>query len=443
MNIGLGKAIGGTAIIGLIMGSWGTIKSIFFRIYSIFVVKYDLDEEMYEALSLYCWTYFRRVPISIRQITCDNMYIVPKKEVGYVAAEKIGKMSVIFFKGIKPLLFGGEVSGSHNTSYSSPSFCFIRGTFNGEKLIANSLELYNEKRKVLGGEGKRFFIRYMFGTLGKSFIKELKEESSKAPDKAGYSWLEMKIKMGVFRPIGWKQDELGFRNTSEGKLMENLALTAEQKDYVEESVRWRKSKDWYALKSIAWRRGYMFHGIPGTGKSKLALASAEHLDMPIYVFDLSTMTNEDFVEKWREMQSSNPCLALIEDLDTIFDGRINLNRTAFQNCLTFDCFLNVIDGVGNTEGIFTIITTNKTEKIDPAIGSFKSGNASRPGRIDRMIEFKELEEVGRRKIAARILGNGDLSRVVIEGAGETGAQFQERCARIALNKYWEKKNLVK
>jgi len=68
--------------------------------------------------------------------------------------------------------------------------------------------------------------------------------------------------------------------------------------------------------------------------------------------------------------------------------------------------------------------------------------STRPGRIDRALELKELTEECRLKIAGRILKDSPehINEIAKNGAGDTGAQFQERCTQIALERYWIDKN---
>ena len=53
--------------------------------------------------------------------------------------------------------------------------------------------------------------------------------------------------------------------------------------------------------------------------------------------------------------------------------------------------------------------------------------------------FGPLDEAGRRHLAARVLDGLDAAeqeRLVAEGAGDTGAQFVDRCAAFALAVSW-------
>ncbi|KIJ50440.1 hypothetical protein M422DRAFT_96980, partial [Sphaerobolus stellatus SS14] len=47
------------------------------------------------------------------------------------------------------------------------------------------------------------------------------------------------------------------------------------------------SEKWYADRGIPFRRGYLLHGVPGSGKSSLIHAIAGELALDIYVVSLS------------------------------------------------------------------------------------------------------------------------------------------------------------
>jgi SpoVK/Ycf46/Vps4 family AAA+-type ATPase len=212
-------------------------------------------------------------------------------------------------------------------------------------------------------------------------------------------------------------------------------------DAVEEIKEWVQNEEWYAEHCIPWRRGWLLTGAPGTGKTSLIRAVAEDLDMPIFVYDLASLNNEQMREEWSNMLRFVPCIALIEDIDGVFDGRKNVvaGRAMMDVGLTFDCLLNCIDGVEKSDGLFVAITTNRPDMVDSALGNAGSGIATRPGRVDRIISLKAITEEGMRKLAYRILdGNGPIEKTVSEGLAnkDSPAQFQERCARVALEAKW-------
>jgi SpoVK/Ycf46/Vps4 family AAA+-type ATPase len=248
---------------------------------------------------------------------------------------------------------------------------------------------------------------------------------------------------------------------------------------------WKNSEEWYKKRSIPWKRGWLLYGPGGTGKTALARAFAEDLDLPIFVYNLAELGNMELLREWKLMQANVPCIALIEDLDNVFHGRENVvshaggnimsllnayeeedefdpigigssqsnkkKKRSQRGTLTFDVFLNCLSGIENHEGIFTIITTNDISKIDEALGrptTLPDGTnqyiSTRPGRIDKAIELTYMEPEGKKRMAQRILGMYEKEYLDIlhfieqyPTLQETPAQFQERCSQIALRCYWK------
>ena len=132
---------------------------------------------------------------------------------------------------------------------------------------------------------------------------------------------------------------------------------------------------------------------------------------------------------------------LFEDIDAVFDKRKNV----VSDDLTFDCLLNCLDGADKKQGVLTIVTTNHPEKLDFALGGpnededdeYVPGQPlkmpTRPGRIDRAIEFLPLDRPGRLKLATRIMKDAALAeKMVNDGENDSAAQLQERCFRAAI-----------
>jgi SpoVK/Ycf46/Vps4 family AAA+-type ATPase len=169
-------------------------------------------------------------------------------------------------------------------------------------------------------------------------------------------------------------------------------------------------------------------------------ALAQKHDLPVYVFDLSSLTNTELTHYWRNMQEAAPCIALMEDIDGVFHGRENV-AVPDGGGLTFDCLLNCLGGIETADGVFLMVTTNNIEHVDPALGiPTKDGNGStRPGRMDRCIEFLPMTREQARAIVERILGEwpGEVERTM---AGLrlplTGAQVTELCVQRALALFW-------
>lgn len=163
------------------------------------------------------------------------------------------------------------------------------------------------------------------------------------------------------------------------------------RDYLEADTR-----KWYADRGIPYRRGYLLHGPPGTGKSSLSFAVAGKFGLKIYVLSLAskTLTEEGLAGLFEGLPRK--CVVLLEDVDTVGIARVrkqeepageDADKTAAKKDdsdsskkgISFSGLLNAIDGVASHEGRILILTTNHPEKLDPAL--------IRPGRVDMKIQF--------------------------------------------------------
>jgi mitochondrial chaperone BCS1 len=132
----------------------------------------------------------------------------------------------------------------------------------------------------------------------------------------------------------------------------------------------------YAELGIPWRRGYLLHGPPGTGKTSLVAALASELHLNVCTLSLAAPVVTD--EKIHSLLANVPqrSLLLIEDVDAFFRKR---DAASAQVRLSFSGFLNALDGVATQEGTMLFMTTNHVEALDPAL--------IRAGRIDERIEL--------------------------------------------------------
>lgn len=149
---------------------------------------------------------------------------------------------------------------------------------------------------------------------------------------------------------------------------------------------------------IPYRRGYLFSGPPGTGKTSLTAALAGVFGLDIYVLTLLDpyLNEEQLVRLFSSVPSR--CIVLLEDIDAAGLKRNDElkrkklqgedipeeqqpahGRKALSINISLSGLLNAIDGVASSEGRILVMTTNKPKELDLAL--------IRPGRVDLHIPF--------------------------------------------------------
>ncbi|KAL1845570.1 hypothetical protein Plec18170_009705, partial [Paecilomyces lecythidis] len=152
-------------------------------------------------------------------------------------------------------------------------------------------------------------------------------------------------------------------------------------------------KHLYAKCGIPYRRGYLFFGPPGTGKTSLCHAAAGVFGLPIYCMNLGSLTENGFTK----LMSTLPkrCMLLLEDIDqsglsiaptsdqpdntSVKEPNVGYQKEGGKSRISLATVLNAFDGLGAIEGRVLILTTNKPRNLNDAL--------IRAGRIDRKIEF--------------------------------------------------------
>jgi chaperone BCS1 len=119
-------------------------------------------------------------------------------------------------------------------------------------------------------------------------------------------------------------------------------LLSDTRDFLKsEKVRYRNftldvtymfsSSQWYADRGIPFRRGYLLHGVPGSGKSSLIHAIAGELMLDIYVVSLSSSWISDSTLTALMGRVPARCILLLEDLDAAFTRSVSRDKSSSGN----------------------------------------------------------------------------------------------------------------
>merc|ERR1711939_46702 len=143
-------------------------------------------------------------------------------------------------------------------------------------------------------------------------------------------------------------------------------------DFVSEDT-----EEFYFQHGIPYKRSYLFHGLPGSGKTSLIQAIAGHYSRNLCFLQPTHPEMTDDSLRAAVNEAPMDSIIVLEDIDALFDK--HRGKKISQSPLTFSGLLNALDGVGNPQGQIFVLTTNFREQLDSAL--------IRNGRVDLHVEF--------------------------------------------------------
>ncbi|KAF2272632.1 BCS1-like ATPase-like protein [Westerdykella ornata] len=407
----IGLAVSGCIIVyGLGLGG----RIIYYKALSIFVayfmccIEVEDDDDLFEQIME--WMSEQRMTKKSRSLRAVSHWMSQWHETD--EERKAADEDVLDESGI----FNFEKWASTIPPRYEPSFGSNVFWFEG-RMFFFSRTRREKSKSIWGGEDQFLDI----SCIGRSTepIKELLDHIKK--------WrLKKNSKMTAVNRPAPKEERMGSYSWDRQSLrpsrpLSTVSLDQEQKAMIVRDINeylHPSSALWYARRGIPYRRGYLFWGSPGTGKTSLSFALAGIFGLDIYCVSLTepglteACLNKLFADLPRR------CIVLLEDIDaaglrredeptdskdngdakddTSDDGTLTkitkadllpgskpgppaLAPTADKSRITLSGLLNVIDGVASHEGRVLIMTTNCPSKLDPAL--------VRPGRVDLQIKF--------------------------------------------------------
>lgn len=232
--------------------------------------------------------------------------------------------------------------------------------------------------------GKRFFVFSYLSSVGSVgrfylvYVEDLKILARFSKDVAEI----FNKKDGMIPVRVWNGSDFFLPHETK----ERLFLSEEmKKDIMSQVSAFFDNRDRYKEMGIPYRRGFLFSGAPGNGKTLavrqiIRMAYKEH-KAQAWVLNIDVRTDEHDLSNLLRAASNDKAagIVVLEDMDS-------LTREA---AMTRTGLLAQLDGVNPKEGVLIIGTTNNPGDIDPAL-------SKRPSRFDRIWQFESPDAKLRR-----------------------------------------------
>jgi SpoVK/Ycf46/Vps4 family AAA+-type ATPase len=181
---------------------------------------------------------------------------------------------------------------------------------------------------------------------------------------------------------------------------ENIYLPDETyKNIITDLKKFYDNEKRYRSLGIPYARTYMFHGIPGTGKTSTIYTIASEFNKNIAIVDFSDKNTCDCSIRESLYKLPNDTILCLEDIDSLFSS----DRKSDKSTITFSGILNILDGVVQNTGLVIFMTTNLLKNMD---------DAAMKRRVDYYLKFDVMKKEQICNMFSRFYPNQDAEEFV-------------------------------
>ena len=298
-------------LVGFVAAVTGYVKTVVAWLRGFVVVSVWIDNDIVRAVTSYLHAEGRRAG-GPRAYAAQMRYMLAHGHSEIVPYEEQDRASSVFWLRRCPIWVTRAEKPLHD-GHQSFRLSALRGMIDLEQLISNACAwVSRDLRRVR----QRHYVTHHHGRS-----LSMDRDSGGATLKSSQS-MNLTARGSARRLLSHDPEDIDPPMTIEG--IDEMIMTDGVRSATEAIRRWFADRVWCVRRGIPWRAGFLYEGDPGSGKTSHARCVAVELDLPVHVFDLATMNNEDLRISWQRMVAGAPCMALIEDIDRVFDGDRNI-----------------------------------------------------------------------------------------------------------------------
>lgn len=222
----------------------------------------------------------------------------------------------------------------------------------------------------------------------------------------------------------------------------------EYKAELQEIVDYFQNKKLYSDLGANFPKGILLHGKPGTGKTMLAKALSNEVNVKFFYKSGSEFEGKylgsgsiRIKEMFELARKNSPVIIFIDEIDSIGGRRDNGKMVNYKQSDALNQLLTEMDGFNKNDQIIVVGATNRLDVLDPAL--------LRPGRFDKILEIPVPNLKSREKMIQHYVNkikiddkNFKFKTILNRTDGFTGADIKNLINIAALNAIQENRNLV-